>query len=120
LLARLARLQSVGKNIHQPLVSAFAACHPGIGQEKDGFVSRSHSSPPLANQQPTRLATKVNHAFEIVEAMKAEGIYTHFSIDFPLGFTPAPDTAWLKGYDGKQHPFAALLFNPEFQARYRK
>jgi hypothetical protein len=63
---------------------------------------------------------KGKHAIEIVEAMKAEGIYTHFSIYFPLWFTPKPDNPWLKGYDGKSHPFAALLFNPEFQAQYRR
>jgi hypothetical protein len=63
---------------------------------------------------------KVKHAIEIVEAMKAEGIYTHFSIYFPLWFTPKPDNPWLKGYDGKNHPFAALFFNPELQAQYRR
>lgn len=50
---------------------------------------------------------KVNHAIEIVEAMKAEGIYTHFSIYFPLWFRPKADNPWLKGYDGKSIPFAA-------------
>src|SRR5207302_2502534 len=63
---------------------------------------------------------KVKHAIEIVEAMKAEGIYSHFSIYFPLWLTPKSGTSWLQGYDGKTHPFAALLFNPDFQARYRK
>ena len=63
---------------------------------------------------------KVKHAVEVVEAMKAEGIYTHFSIYFPLWFTPKPDNPWLKGYDGKTHPFAALFFNPEFQEHYRR
>jgi hypothetical protein len=63
---------------------------------------------------------RVNHAIEIVEAMKAEGIYTHFSIYFPLWFSPKPDNAFLKGYDGNKHPFAALFFNPDFQAQYRK
>ncbi|HWW03453.1 MAG TPA: hypothetical protein VNZ64_27370 [Candidatus Acidoferrum sp.] len=63
---------------------------------------------------------KVTHAIEIVEAMKAEGIYTHFSIYFPLWLTPKPDNPFVKGYDGKTHPFAALFFNPEFQARYRE
>jgi hypothetical protein len=63
---------------------------------------------------------RVRHAIEVVEAMKAEGIYTHFSIYFPLWFTPKPNNAWLPGYDGKKHPFAALEFNPEFQARYRQ
>lgn len=65
-------------------------------------------------------ASKVLHAIEIVEAMKAEGIYTHFSIYFPLWLTPKPGTPWLEGYDGKQHPFAALFFNQDFQAQYRK
>jgi hypothetical protein len=63
---------------------------------------------------------KVRHAIEMVEAMKAEGIYTHFSIYFPLWITPKPDNPWLKGYDGKTHPFAALFFNPDFQAQYRR
>lgn len=62
---------------------------------------------------------KVQHAQEIVAAMKAEGIYTHFSIYFPLWFTPRADLRWLEGYDGKTHPFAALLFNPQFQEKYR-
>jgi hypothetical protein len=65
-------------------------------------------------------SAKVKRAIEIVEAMKAEGIYTHFSIYFPLWLTPKPDNPWLKGYDGKTHPFAALFFNPEFQAQYRR
>ena len=63
---------------------------------------------------------KVQHAFEIVAAMKAEGIYTHFSIYFPLWLEPKPGTSWLQGYDGKKNPFAALEFNPDFQAQYRK
>jgi hypothetical protein len=62
---------------------------------------------------------KVAHAHEVVEALKAQGIYTHFSIYFPLWLTPPASHAWLKGYDGKTHPFAALMFNPEFQQRYR-
>jgi hypothetical protein len=65
-------------------------------------------------------SAKVKRAIELVEAMKAEGIYTHFSIYFPLWLTPKPDNPWLKGYDGKTHPFAALLFNPDFQAQYRR
>jgi hypothetical protein len=63
---------------------------------------------------------KVKHVFEVVEAMKAEGIYTHLSIYFPLWLKPQPDNPWLKGYDGKTHPFAAIFFNPDFQAQYRK
>src|ERR1041385_9545497 len=63
---------------------------------------------------------KVKHAFEIVDAMKAEGIYSHFSIYFPLWLMPKPDNPFLEGYDGKKHPFAALFFNPDFQQQYRK
>jgi hypothetical protein len=65
-------------------------------------------------------AAKVQHAFEIVAAMKSQGIYTHFSIYFPLWLNPKPGCSWLQGYNGKQHPFAALFFNPDFQAQYRK
>jgi hypothetical protein len=63
---------------------------------------------------------EVRHAMEIVEAMKAEGVYSHFSIYFPLWLSPAAGTPWLPGYDGKTHPFAALMFNPDFQAKYRE
>ncbi len=64
-------------------------------------------------------AKKIAHAQEMVAALKAEGIYSHFSIYFPLWMTPPADHPWLKGYDGKKHPFAALMFNPEFQEHYR-
>lgn len=64
-------------------------------------------------------SAKVAHAQEIVAALKAEGIYSHFSIYFPLWMSPTPDNTVLAGYDGKKHPFAALLFNPEFQKQYR-
>ncbi|MFO0911104.1 MAG: hypothetical protein U0794_22650, partial [Isosphaeraceae bacterium] len=59
-------------------------------------------------------------AAEVVAAMKQEGIYTHFSIYFPLWLDPAPNTPWLSGYNGSQKPFAALMFNPEFQAHYKE
>ena len=61
---------------------------------------------------------KVQHAIDIVEAMKAEGIYTHFSIYFPLWFKPKADNPWLKGYDGKTVPFAALMINLDFRKQY--
>jgi hypothetical protein len=64
-------------------------------------------------------AKKVQRAQEVVAAMKAQGIYSHFSIYFPLWMSPPADHPWLKGYDGKTHPFAALMFNPEFQDHYR-
>ena len=62
----------------------------------------------------------VKQAIAIVEEMKAEGIYTHLSIYFPLWFTPRKDHPWLAGYDGNTHPFAALLFNAKFQEKYRE
>lgn len=63
---------------------------------------------------------KVRRLRETVEALKAEGIYSLFSIYFPLWLDPKPDSTWLRGYDGKTHAFAALMFNPEFQARYHE
>lgn len=62
---------------------------------------------------------KVQHLVEVVEAMKAEGIYTHLSIYFPLWFKPRAGLSWLPGYNGNQNPFAALQFNREFQEHYR-
>jgi hypothetical protein len=62
---------------------------------------------------------RVRQAIRIVEAMKAEGIYTHFSTYYPPWLRPRPGTPWLEGYDGRRHPFAALFFNRPFQARYR-
>ncbi len=62
---------------------------------------------------------KVAHIHEVVAAMKAEGIYTHLSIYFPLWFKPAPNHPWLVGYDGATPPFAALFFNKSFQDQYR-
>ncbi len=62
----------------------------------------------------------VRRTLDVVAAMKAEGIYTHLSTYFPLWLSPKPGTPWLAGYDGKTHPFAALFFNPDFQAQYRR
>jgi hypothetical protein len=62
---------------------------------------------------------EIRHAIEVVEALKAEGIYSHFSIYFPLWLTPRPGLPLLEGYDGKTHPFAALYFNEKFQQKYR-
>jgi hypothetical protein len=78
---------------------------------------RVHSA--MFDRNGNARTNKAARAREIVQAMKAEGIYTHFSIYFPLWMTPSPTNAWLSGYDGKTHPFAALMFNPEFQERYR-
>lgn len=71
---------------------------------------------PAGRPDPER----VRHAQAVVAAMKAEGIYTHLSVYFPLWLKPGPDTDWLKGYDGTRNPFAALLFNADFQARHRE
>jgi hypothetical protein len=62
---------------------------------------------------------KIKHAIDVVEAMKAEGIYSHFSVYFPLWLRPKPGTSWLAGYDGQKLPFAALYFNPDFQKQYQ-
>lgn len=62
---------------------------------------------------------RIQRAIEVVEAMKSEGIYTHFSIYFPLWFDPPADLEWLPGYDGKSHAFATLYFQQKFQQKYR-
>ncbi len=61
---------------------------------------------------------EVKTAIAQVEALKAEGIYTHLSIYFPLWLKPKPGTAWLQGYDGQKPAFAALYFNKDFQKQY--
>jgi hypothetical protein len=63
---------------------------------------------------------RVQHSIDVVQAMKAQGIYTHFSIYFYLWLHPKPGTTWLAGYDGSKPPTAALFFNPDFQKRYRE
>ncbi|MEK6263110.1 MAG: hypothetical protein AABP62_31415 [Planctomycetota bacterium] len=62
---------------------------------------------------------KIQRAIDVVETMKAEGIYTHFSIYFPLWLDPPTDLDWMPGYDGKSHAFATLYFNAKFQEKYR-
>jgi hypothetical protein len=62
---------------------------------------------------------EIGHALDVVDAMKQEGIYTHFSIYFPLWLTPGPDNPVLKGYTGDKHPFAALFFDDRLQEQYR-
>lgn len=61
----------------------------------------------------------ISYFQEVAEAMKAEGIYVHLSIYFPLWMKPAPGLSFLPGYDGEKHPFAAIYFNPDFQKVYR-
>lgn len=93
------------------------ACARKLAQYGVNLV-RFHSAIFDTNGEPD--AKKIQRAHEIVAAMKAEGIYTHFSIYFPLWFTPSSNLEWLEGYDGKRHPFAALMFNPKFQDKYRE
>lgn len=62
---------------------------------------------------------KILGLHQVVDVMKAEGIYTHISFYFPLWFNPTSDLEWIDGYDGSKHPFATLYFNSEFQDRYR-
>lgn len=63
-------------------------------------------------------ASKVRHLYEVVAAMKKEGIYTHISFYFPLWLTPEAGPGWREGYDGKSHPFALIYFERGFQERY--
>jgi hypothetical protein len=74
---------------------------------------------PLFDKNGELDPAKVRRAHEVVAAMKAEGIYTHFSIYFPLWFKPSKDLPWLAGYDGQKPPFAALQINREFQEKHR-
>ena len=64
-------------------------------------------------------AKDVEHSIQSVNALKAEGIYSHLSIYFPLWINPENGSGWREGYDGKKHPFALLYFEPEFQKVYR-
>lgn len=74
---------------------------------------------PMFNKRGEVDPAHVQRAFDVVETMKAEGIYTHFSIYFPLWFDPPTDLDWMPGYDGKSHSFATLYFNSKFQEKYR-
>jgi hypothetical protein len=75
---------------------------------------------PVFDKEGEANPAAIKKAIALVEEMKAEGIYTHLSIYFPLWFAPRAGHPWLEGYDGKTHPFAALLFNPRFQEKYRQ
>ena len=62
---------------------------------------------------------KVQHEIDIVESMKAEGIYTIVSIYWFNFLTPKVDDPILPGYDGKTSPIEVLFFNQEFQKLYQ-
>ncbi len=74
---------------------------------------------PIFDEAGRLVPERVLQVIEIVEIMKAEGIYSWLSLYYPLWLTPEPGTAWLDGYDGRTHPFAALMFNPAFEMQYR-
>lgn len=80
-------------------------------------LARIHT--PIFDKNGGADPKKIARFQEIVAAAKAEGIYTHFSIYFPLWMSPGPEHPFLKGYKG-EHPFAALMFNPDFQKAYRE
>ncbi|MBC8039509.1 MAG: hypothetical protein H7Y06_03120, partial [Opitutaceae bacterium] len=65
-------------------------------------------------------AETIAHRVRALDALKAEGIYTHLSIYFPLWMNPENGSGWSEGYNGKKHPFALLYFEPEFQTLYRE
>lgn len=71
------------------------------------------------NEQGELDPAKIQEAIEVVETLKNHGIYSHFSIYFPLWLKPNAKTPWAQGYDGKKHPFASLFFNKSFQQEYR-
>ncbi|MDF3057768.1 MAG: hypothetical protein K0R17_1983 [Rariglobus sp.] len=71
------------------------------------------------NKTGALLPDVVRNKQEIVEAMRAEGVYSLLSIYFPLWLTPENGEGWREGYDGKKHPFALLYFEPGFQDLYR-
>ncbi len=52
---------------------------------------------------------KVQNTIDIVEAMKAEGIYCDFSIYWYGFYSPKADAAFLPGYDGKKAPVARFF-----------
>lgn len=80
-------------------------------------LARIHT--PIFDQSGAADPKKIARFQEIVSALKAEGIYTHFSIYFPLWMSPKADHPFLNGYNG-EHPFAALMFNADFQKAYRQ
>lgn len=78
---------------------------------------RVHGS--LFDENGTLEPDRVRRAIAIAAAMKREGIYVLYSIYFPLWLKPNADHPWLRGYNGEQHPFAALMFNEDFQRHYQ-
>jgi len=82
-----------------------------------GFAyTRTNQSPDI---DPMELSPdKLEALMKAVAAMKAEGIYVHLSIYFPLWMQP-PSNSWeFPGYDGSQKPFAAIYFNENLEERY--
>jgi hypothetical protein len=61
----------------------------------------------------------VRQIARMVRAYRAEGIYSHLSIWFPLWLKPPAGLEWLPGYDGGKFAFATLMFDPKFQEKYQ-
>ena len=74
---------------------------------------------PLYNTEGELDQARVQRFISAADAMKREGMYVMYSIYFPLWLRPSADHPWLAGYDGQQHPFTALMFNPQFQEQYQ-
>lgn len=110
------RFWAVNGPPHDLTGEALKACAAGLAARGVNLV-RIHGAvfdSATGELQPDR----VRHLAEVIEAMKAEGIYTLLSIYFPLWMRPQAGLPWLEGYDGRQHPFAALMFNDAFTRRY--
>lgn len=81
-------------------------------------LARIHG--PIYDEAGNLDESRLQKTLAMVESFKAEGIYSHLSIYYWDWLRPRPGTSWLLGYDGRSRPVAALFFDPDFQAHYRK
>ncbi len=81
-------------------------------------LARFHG--PIYDEAGNLDEARVQKTIAMVEALKAEGIYSHLSIYYWNWLRPKPETPWLRGYDGNTRPVAALFLDPDFQAHYRE
>lgn len=79
---------------------------------------RAHGSIFDGRTGELEAAAPIKHG-QMIDALKAEGIYTLLSVYFPLWMTPEAGAGWREGYNSNKHPFALLYFDPEFQQLYR-
>lgn len=110
------RFWAVNGPPHDLKGAELAACAKTLARYGVNLV-RIHGAVADEKTGEVRLES-VQHLVEVIEAMRAEGIYTHLSIYFPLWFRPAGGQDFLEGYDGGKNPFASLMFNPTFQNKY--